>query len=259
MCNKHRARWSLWLQGLTGLILILLADMLTAGVMVEKSRVVFSADRLEQSFSVLNSGQYPLVAQVWVDEGQANGTPELAHSPLLVLPPIFRLEPGRKISLRLVNTATNLPQDRESLFWLNLYEVPPAPTEAEKATSTQLLAVTMRTQMKVFIRPVGLAYPATALPDKLTFSLKAEAEAVELKIDNPTPYYATVYSLQLSCTGISPQQPATGTLDMVAPLSSSSVQLNGLRACQGKPVKLQLILLDDDGNAVGRERESKIE
>lgn len=51
-------------------------------------------------------------------------------APFIVLPPIVRIEPGKGQSWRLMFNGSRLPQDRESLFWFNLLDIPPEPKMA---------------------------------------------------------------------------------------------------------------------------------
>src|SRR5204863_2939575 len=57
---------------------------------------------------------------------------------------------------RLINSGAALPSDRESLFWLNIYEIPSTPNGS--MAESQLVTVTMRTQIKVFVRPRKLPF-----------------------------------------------------------------------------------------------------
>ncbi|MDI8993129.1 fimbria/pilus periplasmic chaperone, partial [Salmonella enterica subsp. enterica serovar Anatum] len=44
----------------------------------------------------------------------------LQHAPFMVTPPLFRLNGGQKNVLRIIRTGGNLPEDRESLYWLDI-------------------------------------------------------------------------------------------------------------------------------------------
>ena len=57
-----------------------------------------------------------------------HSTPESVDAPFLITPPLFRMDAQKEQSLRIVYTHDQLPADRESLFWLNVLEVPPKPT-----------------------------------------------------------------------------------------------------------------------------------
>jgi chaperone protein EcpD len=175
--------------------------------------------------------------------------PQDSKAPIVALPPIFRMDPGDQMSVRLINSGAKLPADRESLFWLNLYEIPA--TQKDDASTGEKVTVTMRTQIKVFVRPGKLPYPETDLPKRLTFSLVHRADKVTLEIGNPTPYYATIGALQLTIEGA----PRRETVDMIAPFSHAVVDLAGLAGTPGERAKVLFMLLNDEGNPMIGERD----
>lgn len=220
-----------------------------AGVTPEVSRVVFLERDTSESLQVFNVNKYPVLVQAWIDDGKVLASPQDSKAPIIVLPPIFRMDAGNQMSLRLLNSGASLPSDRESLFWLNLYEIPATP-KGEAATA-QIVTVTMRTQLKVFVRPDKLPYPESELPKHLTFSLVDRADGLMLEIGNPTPYYATLGVVQIAIGGVSERE----TVDMIAPFSSASVDLGGIRGMAGERAKVVFTLLNDDGNPMGGERD----
>jgi len=201
---------------------------------------------------VVNANRYPVLVQAWIDDGDVLASPEDSKAPIIVLPPIFRMAPHDQASVRLINPGTTFPADRESLFWLNLYEMPA--TQKRDASAAQTVVVTMRTQIKVFVRPGKLPYPEADLPKHLTFSLVRHPDKLTLQIGNPTPYYATIGSLQLTIEGA----PRTEAVDMIAPFSHASVDLGALQGTAGERAKVLFTLLNDEGNPMLGERDVPI-
>jgi P pilus assembly chaperone PapD len=220
-----------------------------AGVTPEVSRVVFPEGASEQSLQVFNVNKYPVLVQAWIDDGKILALPQESKAPIIALPPIFRMDPGDQMSVRLINSGATLPTDRESLFWLNLYEIPA--TQKHDAPTDQTVTVTMRTQVKVFVRPGKLPYPEEDLPKHLTFALVHGPDSLTLEIGNPTPYYATIGAVQIAIEGA----PRLETVDMIAPFSHASVDLGALRGVPGEHAKLVFTLLNDDGNPIVGERD----
>lgn len=106
------------------LAMLCLAPTSEAGVTAERTRLVFVEGQREASLLLVNQNPYPVLVQAWVDDGALDGEPDTALAPFLPLPPVFRLEPGRQRSLRLLATGQAQARDRESLYWLNIYEIP---------------------------------------------------------------------------------------------------------------------------------------
>lgn len=220
-----------------------------AGVTPETSRVIFSAGAVEQSLQIYNVNRYPVLVQAWVDDGRLDAVPQASKSPVVVLPPIFRMGAGDQLNLRLISAGTRLPTDRESVYWLNLYEMP-ATAKRPKPANDADLTVTMRTQIKVFMRPGKLPYSPTELHKRLVFSLHRTGDALALTVDNPTPYYATIGVVQVTLGERSQEHP----VDMIAPFSRTTVKLDASTSAPGDSATLRYTLIGDDGNPIVDER-----
>lgn len=229
-------------------IWLLLCGWGQAGVIVESSRVVFSAADREQSLLLSNGNSYPVIVQAWIDDGAPDGTPETAGDvPVLPLPGIFRLEPGEQKNLRLLATQIKQPQDRESLYWLNIYEIPP--TDANLPPGVSAVKVAVRLQLKMFYRPQHLKIDVDKLTDQQQFSLARQPGTLKLKVDNPSPYYATFSAAKLIGGGQSREL----NIGMLAPFSQKTVAVPG--EATWRPDSIDYILINDDGNGVvGKKR-----
>lgn len=228
---------------LLGVIAIVAASGIQAGVTTERTRVIFPAGSNEVSVRVVNVNPYPVMVQTWVDDGSLESTPDKSISSLMSLPPVFPLRPSEQQTLRLLYTGDRLPADRESLFWLNIYEIPPSSKQAQQGQEQQRLMVAMRTQIKLFYRPSALAGEVAGAASKLTFTLLEKDRTVHLQVANPTPYYVTLSGLDIRQ---GQQRQAIGG-DMVAPFGSLDIAAQGLAVGQNGDVHFSWI--DDDGNA----------
>lgn len=168
-----------------------------AGVLASGTRVIYDAGLRERSLMLANTNPYPVIVQTWVDDG--SGTPEATQAPFLALPSVFRLQPGGLQGLRLLHNGEALPNDRESVFWLNLYEIPPL--AARKQANSAHVELAMNTQLKLFYRPQGLPWPPEQVAAKLSFSLQREGTRWFLLCHNPTPYHASFTTLVLNGGG----------------------------------------------------------
>jgi P pilus assembly chaperone PapD len=216
-----------------GLLLgVCITSQALAGVSVGRTRVIFEGDKRETSVPIRNIGTSPYLVQSWVELGDpsAEGKP-----PLLVTPPISRLNGGKENILRIVRTRNDLPTDRESLFWLNVKEIPPA------AKGENLLQIALRSRIKLFYRPAGLSADNTAAlqaPESLKWSVAppADGKPAALKVDNPSPFYITFESIKLEGT-----EGKGLDADMVEPFGSASYPLEALAAAPGSKVEFTTI------------------
>ncbi|WP_250862581.1 fimbria/pilus periplasmic chaperone, partial [Caballeronia sp. INML3] len=80
-----------------------------------------------------------------------------------------------------------LPADKESIFYLNVLEVPPKPT-GDEASANQL-QLAFRTRIKFFYRPSGLKGQATDAPGQIVWHLKHDGGKNSIEASNPTQYH----------------------------------------------------------------------
>jgi len=164
-----------------------------AGVLAEGTRVIYPADSDGRSLLIANTNPWPVLVQTWVDQGE--GDPAGADAPFVVLPAIVRLEPAATQRLRIIHTGEPLPGERESLFWLNLYEVPPTDADAD-ADDEASLTLTLNTQLKVLYRPAGLGAPDD-LAAQLQFRLERQDGRWCVWAHNPAPWHASISALRV--------------------------------------------------------------
>lgn len=197
-----------------------------AGISVGGTRVVYDGTKREASVSIRNIGTSPYVVQTWIDSGTDRSAGE--KMPLVVTPPLSRLDGGKENILRIVRGAGVLPEDRESVFWLNVKEIP---TTSGKEN---VLQFALRTRIKIFYRPAKMSRfkgGALAAPAALQWALIPAANGIgkALQITNPTPYHVTFSSLtvkKLTKPEIDIDMvPPSG--DLIVPLVSAHDTLDG--------------------------------
>lgn len=154
-----------------------------AAVGLDRTRVVVEGAKTATTLNIRNeSTKLPYLAQGWVE----NEAGEKVQSPLMVVPPLQRMEPDSRgqIKVQPLPAAAQLPQDRESLFYFNLREVPPKSKEANT------LQLALQTRVKLFYRPQGLTIDTNAPAPQLKMTLKKQGD--QYIAVNPTPYYITL-------------------------------------------------------------------
>jgi fimbrial chaperone protein len=164
------------------------APLAQASVVITGTRVIYSSDAREKTVQLTNNDVFPNVIQAWIDVNDTASTPDTAKAPFLINPAVSRMAPGSGQTLRLIYTGSGLPTDRESLFHLNVLQIPPR--NAAKADQNQILLM-LRNRLKLFYRPAGIAGSPDQLPEKLRFSLVANGSVWRVRVENPTGYYAS--------------------------------------------------------------------
>lgn len=157
-----------------------------AGVEVGGTRVVYDGKMKQATIGVNNPDDKPYLIQSWVDKrADSNDTGEV----FITTPPLFRLEPHSQNSVRIAYTGNDLPQDRESVYWLNIKSIP-----STDKNSTNDLIIAVKNTMKLFYRPAGLTGdPATAY-QKIEFKQRDG----KLFAFNPTAYSVSFYEVKVN-------------------------------------------------------------
>jgi len=149
-------------------------------------------------------------------------------------------------TLRIVYTGEPLPADRESVYWLNLYEIPPAAPLSD-ADDTARLDLAVNTQLKLFYRPDAVPAP-DHLAEQLRFSLAQENGHWHIECHNPTPWHASFSGLSVDGVnnGAIGELHARQNPDMMTP--PHSTRRYPLTPGQPKPdAPVRFSLIDDGG------------
>ncbi|OMQ20802.1 molecular chaperone [Serratia oryzae] len=183
--------------GLSGVVLYALATSTAqAAIALDRTRVVFEGDKQSVSLNISNDNkQLPYLAQAWLEDEQG----KKVSSPLTALPPVQRVEPGAKsqVKVQTLPAAATLPQDRETLFYFNLREIPP------KSGKANTLQIALQTRVKLFYRPKALIKTTTEMATPWQEQLTLTKQGDRYVANNPTPYYITVVDASNRKDGVS--------------------------------------------------------
>ncbi|MEY8174906.1 fimbrial biogenesis chaperone [Burkholderia multivorans] len=222
------------------------AGIAAASVVMTNTRVIFAGSTKEQDIQFTNPDNAPSVMQVWVDSGDEKSTPETADAPFLVNPPIFRIEPKTGYTARLIFIGRDLPQDRESVFYLNSLQIPAL--NAAYSDHNRML-VMLRNRIKVFYRPATIEGSSEAAPGRLALKLDRRDGKTLVVLDNPTGYFVSVLGGSAACGA----QIATFTASMVTPHSTSRWPLDSSCPPRHDAATITIRYVNDYGAIITRE------
>lgn len=218
LTHRARRRWS---HRLLSLLLVLLALVATAdalaSVSINGTRVVYSEDQREQTIHLDNRDSSPVLVQAWADDFAGTRPARDASSPFLVTPAVFRLDPGDSQTLRIMRIRDASPTDQESLYWLNIKEVPPIADTYSNALQLGIL-----NRLKFFYRPQELDGNASDAIAQLRWHLEQDHGQPRLVCDNPSDFHVSL----VGATWDSPTAPVDITLDTVPPHGERSWPLS---------------------------------
>ncbi|WEF28338.1 molecular chaperone [Klebsiella aerogenes] len=231
---------------LLALTLAFLCHSTWAGLLASGTRVIYQEGASGQTLMLANTNPWPVIVQSWVDNGE--GDPQNSTAPFVILPAVLRLDASARQGIRIIYNHAPLPKDRESVFWLNLYEIPP---QTSGAASSSRMMLTMNTQMKLFYRPVALTTsPEESLP-KLRFRLVNDDHQWFVECNNPTPFHVSFSSLALHRDSRI-REAESGMGMMVSPYAAIRLPLRG----SGVPDALSTIhyrYINDKGAIIDRD------
>ena len=170
----------------------------SASVVMTNNRVIYPATAAEVNVQLTNNDEVPYAIQVWFDDGDVASTPQTAAKvPFVSTPSVFRIQPKSGQTVRVVFTGAELPQDRESVYYLNFLQIP----AITKDSTDNKLVVLLKNRVKVFYRPTSLKGGIERHVDNLTFKVEKQGKDVVLVVNNPTGYYANFTDVKLSISG----------------------------------------------------------
>lgn len=176
------------------LLALALSQNANAAVGLDRTRVIFDGGKDATSVNITNNNtQLPYLAQGWIEDE----TGKKITTPLIVLPPVQRLEPGKQsqVKVQALPAAKALPQDRETVYYFNLREIPP------RSDKSNTLQIALQTRIKLFYRPQAIEPSQQDLSNPWQEKLTLTREGDQYRVNNPTPYYVTLVDARDSKDG----------------------------------------------------------
>ncbi|NBC97806.1 fimbria/pilus periplasmic chaperone [Atlantibacter hermannii] len=165
-----------------------------ASVIVGGTRVIYPESEKEVTVKVNNTGSKGVLIQSWIDDGDANANPDSIKVPFVIKPPLNRIDAGKGQTLRITYMGGALARDRETLFWLNILEVPPV---YKSESNKNNLQIAYRTRIKLLYRPTALQTD----PGKAMTSLKWRMTSDGLEAKNDSPYFVNLSDIRIKKAG----------------------------------------------------------
>ncbi|MCL5497453.1 fimbria/pilus periplasmic chaperone [Escherichia coli] len=165
-------------------------------VVVNSTRVIYQASKKEVTVNLTNQNSAPVLIQNWIETDSAQRESASKNVPFILTPPINRVDAGKGQTLRISYLGSPaLPQDRESVFWLNILEVPAKAKDVNEDQSK--LNIAFRTRIKLFYRPNDLPGTATQAMENLHWSIKGNG----VNVTNSSKYYVSLFDVTYKSGG----------------------------------------------------------
>jgi P pilus assembly chaperone PapD len=186
---------------------IIYPTYVNASISLSATRVIYESKQKDASINVVNNGNKEVLIQSWLAQEDNNNPP-----PFAVTPPLVKMKGGQHQLLRVLYQGHSLPQDKESVFWLNVQEIP------QQVEGDNQLQLALRQRVKLFYRPAGLSGTANLASTQLNVTVRGN----KLEFYNPTPYYINMLWFR--------QGNLTLKGKMIAPRDSLTIDSPGIRS-----------------------------
>lgn len=220
----------------TGLIvgMLMIPAISHADIVLSGTRIVYPQASKDVIINMENRGNKPLLVQAWIDDGRDMVNPQQLKVPFIITPPVSRVDPAKGQTIRITYMGQQLPQDKESLFWFNVLEVPPKATDAD---DKNLLQLAFRTRIKILFRPTGLKGDPVDAVKNIKWSLQRNGNDVVAIAQNDKPWHISLSEGNVISNG------KTYPLDVqtVAPFSKQEMHVKGLNSLVSGDVKIKAI------------------
>lgn len=190
----------------TLLLNIFMAFHVNAAFTLSGTRFIYDEGKKNISVEISNANKETFGGQIWIDNTSQPAT-DVFFTPA---PSFFKVAGGEKQIIRLLNINPALPQDRESLFWLNVQEIPPAPKDGDN-----VLAIALNTQVKLIYRPKSLKDGRDKAEQKI--------QVIGSKLKNPTPYYFAVTAVTVNGQKIKLSSELDKKLSQMSPFTEVNI------------------------------------
>lgn len=215
-------------------------------IVLHGTRVVYPSNAREITLQLSNNGTAPSLVQAWIDDGNAKSTPDEANVPFIITPPISRVEATKGQTLRItaLPNSSQLSQQQESIFWLNVLDIPPKPegkTQQDLSIpiSNNFLQLAVRSRIKFFYRPIDLKENIEQLSEKVQWKINDQY----LVVKNPTPFFLTITSILQGTVDHKADLLQQGL--MVAPFSEDKIKLKNKNVAD-----MSFVYINDYGGRV---------
>ena len=225
---------------LIGLLIMLtfFSTLTNASVTMTGTRIIYPAGSSSVNLEFANKNIIPYAVQVWIDSGDEDSTPATANTHFIATPAMFRIMPGSGQILRLTYSGgKDLPQDRESVFYFNFLQIPPANLDKDSEQKRNSVLVMLKNRVKIFYRPQSIAKKISNNKDDIQIATHQVGDKTILKINNTSPFFVSLVNVNIK----SGDKKFNRSADMLAPFSLTEINFEKLPSMKNFIVELTSI------------------
>ncbi|MNJ41351.1 Chaperone protein FimC precursor [compost metagenome] len=167
------------------LLLFCVAADAQAFLKIEGTRLIYSGKDREASIGVINQSQQDVLVQSWITNAYGIDHGDV---PFAVVQPLVQLGSQERHLLRVLYSGQGLPDDRESMVWLNVMEIP---RKSDQENGVQLA---IRQRIKLFYRPSALQGSSSESVQQLNWKTR---QGAKIEVGNPGAFHVSLVHLEV--------------------------------------------------------------
>ncbi|CAO95432.1 fimbrial biogenesis chaperone [Erwinia tasmaniensis] len=150
----------------------LISGVTHAAVVMNASRIVME-DTTEKTIIFDNTSENPFIVQVEADNKE--------KPDFIAVPPVFKIKEkgGQTVKVKLLSS--QLPQDKESLFYLNFTQIPGV---RKDENGDDRLNIIIRSRLKIIYRPASVNAFSAKDENKISYRLQSGTLVISNKSPN---------------------------------------------------------------------------
>lgn len=212
------------------------ASTSSAAIVLDGTRVVFAAPAKEASIVVRNQGSEDVMIQSWIEPDSKAAQNDV---PFAITPSLVRLGGLKQQILRILYEGQGLPEDKESVVWLAVQEIP------QKSKLENSLQIAIRQRIKMFYRPANLPGKAADAAKSLQWKLVTQGGKPGLSVTNPSAFHVSFAGSNVTLRN--GNSTYTAKAEMLAPGTTRVVDIKGLSGSLPASSKVEFRSINDYG------------
>lgn len=196
---------------------VILAQTACASVVLVGTRVIYPENKPFVSLNFRSSDNVPSIIDMWVSK-EAESTASQNDAPFIMTPSIFRIDPNKGQTIKLLYTGTKPTSDRESVYYLNFLQMPASDKNVNN------LLVTYKSTVKIFYRPSSLTQNVDDIDSYIEVDLRKISSGTITVINN-SEFHVNPVSLTLEAHGKKILSVPGQRLAMVSPFSRQEIKV----------------------------------
>lgn len=200
------------------------------GIGTDRTRYLYPEGTRQVGVTLTQHARANYLVQAWVRGiDPVSGDVKNESTPFFLKQPLVKTMPDGRYGFQVIQTKPVMVSDRESVYLLSFRLIP---AEEKSAAYSSRANVVMTYNVKLFYRPQKLKDGSVEDAAK---ALRFSRQGSLLKVNNPTPYWVTFYSVQVGNVQLS----ESSLRQMVPPFGGADYSLPG--AASGSKVTWRLI------------------